>query len=142
MTREDLETTFKQYKGKLIQYVKRRYRTQQDEEDIVMEAFVSAFGGREYLKVPLEQARSWWYYKVRAMASKHVTKATTDATLLRQYQVDPTVTDLWHEDLSEAEGVEVLQEYWEGLPRYTQCRMRQQWVEEGKEWLPFMCPKE
>ena len=53
----------------------------------------------------------------------------------------PTITEQWHLDLGETEGVEVLEEYWEGLPRYTRCRIRQQWKEEGRKWLPFMYPK-
>jgi len=142
MTAEDLETTFKQYKGKLMQYVKRRYRIRQDEEDIVMDAFVSAFAGKEYKKVPVERARTWWYYKVRGRASTAVTKAVEEMKGSLQYQQDPTTMEQWHEDLSESEGLEVLEEYWKELPRYTQCRVRQRWEEGGKEWLPFMYPKE
>ena len=48
MTAEQMEESFKRYKTKLMQYVKRRYHIRQDEEDIVMDAFVSAFAGKEY----------------------------------------------------------------------------------------------
>ena len=142
MTTEQMEESFKRYKSKLMQYVKRRYRIRQDEEDIVMDAFVSAFAGKEYEKVPVGRARTWWYYKVRGKASVSVTRAVEEMKGSLQYQNDPTVTEQWHTDLCESEGVEVLEEYWKELPRYTRCRIRQQWKEDGKEWLPFMYPKE
>jgi len=142
MTAEQMEESFKRYKTKLMQYVKRRYHIRQDEEDIVMDAFVSAFAGKEYEKVPVGRARTWWYYKVRGKASTSVTKAAEDTKGALRYQNDPTITEQWHLDLGETEGAEVLEEYWEGLPRYTRCRIRQQWKEEGRKWLPFMYPKE
>lgn len=142
MTQQEMIDSFEKYKRKLIQYVKRRYHITQDEEDIVMEAFVGAFGGKEYEKVPLGRARTWWYYKVRGKATAAVTKSADATKGLLRYQNDPTVTNQWHEDLSDIEGAEVLQEYWEGLPRYAKTRIRQQWTEECKAWLPFMYPQE
>ena len=71
MTAEQMEESFKRYKTKLMQYVKRRYHIRQDEEDIVMDAFVSAFAGKEYEKVPVGRARTWWYYKVERGRHQH-----------------------------------------------------------------------
>ena len=142
MTIDEMTKSFDKLQKALIKHARNRYRIEQDPEDIVYSAYLSALNGKEYEKVPVGRARTWWYYKVRGKASTSVTKAAEDTKGALRYQNDPTITEQWHLDLGETEGVEVLEEYWEGLPRYTRCRIRQQWKEEGRKWLPFMYPKE
>lgn len=142
MTAKELEDTFCKCKPSLMNFVRRRYKIlQQDAVDILQDTYVSALGGKEYEKVPLGMARKWWYYKVSRKAVDHVNRAVGEMKALQTYQQDPTTTNQFHEDLMDSDAMELLQEYWEGLTRYTQSRMRQQWAEEGREWLPFMHPK-
>jgi DNA-directed RNA polymerase specialized sigma24 family protein len=141
MTVEQMTASFGKLQKALIKHVRNKYRIEQDPEDIVYSAYLSALNGKEYEKVLPEMARSWWYYKVSAKASVHIKEAVKEAAAFRQYQLDPTKGETEHEDLSVSEGLEVLEEYWEGLPAYQRSRLRQRWLDEGREWLPFMEPK-
>jgi hypothetical protein len=142
MTIEEMTAAFSKYEKALIQHVRKRYNIVEDCRDVVYEAYNSALRGSEYKKVPKRLARNWWYYRVSDKADRFLRKQKTEAKKMLDYTHDPTAMEKWHVDLSEAEGMEVLEEYWEGLPRYAKSRLRQQWQEEGKEWLQFMYPKE
>ncbi len=141
MTIDEMTKSFDKLQKALIKHARNKYRIEQDPEDIVYGAYLSALNGKEYEKVPLGMARTWWYYKVSAKASIHIKDSVKEAEAFRRYQLDPTVTETEHEDLSVSEGLEVLEEYWDGLPAYQRTRIRQRWQEEGREWLPFMEPK-
>lgn len=141
MTVDEMTKSFDKLQKALIKHARNKYRIEQDPEDIVYSAYLAALGGKEYEKVPLERAKTWWYYKVSAKASVHIKEAVKEAASFRQYQLDPTKGDTEHEDLSVSEGLDVLREYWEGLPAYQRSRLRQRWSDEGREWLPFMQPK-
>jgi len=141
MTIDEMTKSFDKLQKALIKHARNRYRIEQDPEDIVYSAYLSALNGKEYEKVPLGMARTWWYYKVSAKANVHIKDSVKEAEAFRRYQLDPTVTETEHEDLSVSEGLEVLEEYWDGLPAYQRTRIRQRWQDEGREWLPFMEPK-
>lgn len=142
MTEHELKETFCDCRQALRNFVRRRYKILQDVDDLLQDAYVSALSGKEYTKVPVGMARKWWYFKVSRKAFDHVNKSIEDTKAIKKYQNDPTVTNQFHEDLMDSDAMELLQEYWEGLTRYTQTRMRQQWQKEGREWYPFMYPKQ
>lgn len=142
MTAEELTATFEKYEKALIKHVRNKYQIKEDCKDLVYETYVCALGGTEYIKVPKGFAKSWWYYRVSDKADRYLRKAKTEAKKMQAYTNDPTAYTCHHIDLHDVEAMEILQEYWEGLSRSAHTRMRQRWQEEGREWLPFMYPKE
>ena len=109
MTIDEMTKSFDKLQKALIKHARNRYRIEQDPEDIVCNAYLSALNGKEYEKVPIGMARTWWYYKVSAKANVHIKDSVREAEAFRRYQLDPTVTETEHEDLSVSEGLEVLE---------------------------------
>lgn len=142
MTIEEMTDAFEHHKRALTGYLRSRYKITQEAQDVLYEAYGNALKGTEYPKVDCKLAKQWWFYKVGRAAHDHIHKSVAQAKGLQNYQSDPTATNEFHEDLHESDAMQVLQDYWDGLTRYNQTRMRQQWTKEGREWLPFMYPKQ
>lgn len=136
MTREELDETMKQHYKALVRVAKKRCHQPEDAKDLVHAVYERACNGKEYEKVEVGLAKNWWIFKIREVGGR-TSKRSKEVKQAEEAYMDLFGGDVL-QDLSETEGHQVIEEYWKGLTRVQQCRMRQKFDSEGTPYLPCM----
>ena len=131
MTRTELDESFLKYYDTLIRIAKRKYHPDYA-ADLVHTVYVTMRARDEFMGVTLDNARSWWIFKVRELGSLQRKRAA------KVKQVEQEFYQEYEPELTAMDGQEIIEEYWQGLPRYSKTRIRQEWAANGMTLLPFM----
>ena len=137
MTREELDSTFIKYKPTLMRIALKRCNLQEDAEDRVMDAYITACGRDEYKNVPTRFIRSWWCYQVRDEIEKFKAQVKEEEKALSGLTYDPTI-EREYKSLSTLEALQILEEQWDKYGKSKQSRIRQQWEQDGIPILECM----